>query len=163
MAPFKDSRRLIFFFNGYRVNIVSLDDFNQDWHPVNLLDAVSSGVKKINCLLEFRRRMTTIFMADKVVEWGLHWTRGRNNESLIIAPVMAISNEEAPAEDSYKLSTRNMEVLELVHFTGNHFVIVIEEFVASSGCSRVYGLIIDKVDLMLALHESVKDYGFTVS
>ena len=163
MAPLKDSRRLIFFSNGYRENIVSLVDVNPDWLPVNLLDAFSSGVKKINCPLEFRRRMTTIFMADKVVEWGLHWTRGRNNESLIIAPVMAISNEGAPAEDSYKLSAKNMEVLELVHFTGNHFVIVIEEFIANSGCSRVYGLIINKVGLMPALHESVKDYGFTVS
>ena len=163
MTPLKDRRRLIFFSNGYRENIGSLDDVNPDWLHVYLLDAVSSGVKKINCPLEFRRRMTTIFMVDKVVEWGLHWTRGRNNESVIIAPVMAISNEGAPAEDSYKLSTRNMEVLELVHFTGNHFVIVIEEFVASSGCSRVYGLIIDKVGLLLALNESVKDYGFMVS
>ena len=108
MAPLKDPRRLIFFSNGYRENIVSLDDIIPDWLPINLLDAVSSGVKKINCPLEFRRRMTAIFMADKVVEWGLnHWTRGRNNESVIIAPVMAISNEGAPAEDSYKLSTRN--------------------------------------------------------
>ena len=54
-------------------------------------------------------------------------------------------------------------MLELVHFMGNHFVIVIEEFVASFGCSRVYGLIIDKVGLLLALNEFVKDYGFTVS
>ena len=163
MAPLKDRRRLIFFSNAYRENIVSLDDVNPDWLPVNLLDAVSSGVKKINCPLQFRQRMTAIFMADKVVEWGLHWTRGQNNESVIIAPVMAISNEGAPVEDSYKLSTRNMEVLELVHFTGNHFVLVIKEFVASSGCSRVYGLIIDKVGLLSALNEFVKDYGFTVS
>ena len=56
-----------------------------------------------------------------------------------------------------------MEVLELVHFTGSYFVIVIEEFVASSGCSRVYGLIINKVGLLPALNEFVKDYGFTVS
>ena len=163
MAPLKDRRRLIFFSNGYRENIVSLDDVNLDWLPKNLLDAVSSGVKKINCPLEFSRRMIAIFMADKVVEWGLHWTQGRNNKSVIIAPVMAISNEGAPAEDSYKLSTRNMEVLELVHFTGNHFVIVIEEFVASSGCSRVYGLIIDKVGQLPALNKSIKDYGFMVS
>ena len=77
--------------------------------------------------------------------------------------MMAITNEGAPAEDSYMLSTRNMEVLELVHFTGNYFVIVIEEFVASSGCSRVHGLIINKVGLLPALNESVKDYRFTVS
>ena len=102
-------------------------------------------------------------MVDKVVEWGLLWMQDRKKEKILIAPALAITNEATPASESFKLSMMNMEVLELVHFTSNLFVIVIFEFVKSSGCSRVYGLVTENMGLVPTLNESVKDWGFTIS
>ena len=96
-------------------------------------------------------------MVDKVVEWGLPWMQDRKKEKILIALVLAITNEAAPASESFKLSTMNMEMLELVHFTSSLFVIVISKFVTSSGYSRVYGLVIEKMGLVPTLNESVKD------
>ena len=87
-------------------------------------------------------------MANKVVEWGLLWMQNKKNEKILIGPVIAITNEATPASESFKLSMMNMEVLELVHFTSSLFVIVISKFVMSSGCSKMYGLVIDKMGLV---------------
>ena len=94
---------------------------------------------------------------------GLLWMQDRKQEKILIMLVIAITNEAMPASESFKLSTMNIEVLEFVHFTSNLFVILISEFVTSFGCSRVYGLVIDKMGLVPTLNESVKDWGFTIS
>ena len=102
-------------------------------------------------------------MADKVVEWGLLWMQDRKKEKILIALVIAITNEAVLASESFKLLTMNMEVLKLVHFTSSLFVIVISKFGTSSGCSRVYGLVIKKMGLVPTLNESIKDWGFSIS
>ena len=52
-----------------RENLIGIKDVNPDWCPVKLLDAVSTGLKNLECNLVTDPQRTDFFVADKVVEW----------------------------------------------------------------------------------------------
>ena len=130
---------------------------------VALADAIFMAMRVPALNINIDPEPTAWFLADKVVKWSLYWTVKPVTEQVLIAPVTAITDDNAPSGDTFKRSIINLEVLEMAKINDSKIILVILEYVASANLSRTYAFVVEKDALIPKLDKFVKDHGFVIS